>query len=63
MGLLIVVKERMSSSLTSENIRDLLSKISKLEEAWCVVASLRVELPDEADGAQHRGREAQEDAE
>ena len=53
----------MSSSLTSENIRDLLSKISKLEEAWCVVASLRVELPDEADGAQHRGREAQEDAE
>ena len=53
----------MSSSLSSENIRDLLSKISKLEEAWCVVASLRVELPDEADGAQYRGREAQEDAE
>lgn len=53
----------MSSSLSSENIRDLLSKISKLEEACCWLASLRVELPDEADGAQHRGREAQEDAE
>ena len=55
--------QRMSSSLSSENIRDLLSKISKLEEACCWLASLRVELPDEADGAQHRGREAQEDAE
>lgn len=57
------MNQSMENSFSSEDVRDLLSKISKLEEVGFSAPCERVELPYEADGVEYGNGEAQEDAE
>ena len=57
------MNQSMENSFSSEDVRDLLSKISKLEEVGFCSSCERVELSYEADGAEYGDGEAQEDAE
>lgn len=50
----------MSNSFSAEDVRDLLSKISKLEEVAVTLANYCVELSLKANGIRNRNRKAQE---
>lgn len=50
----------MSNSFSAEDVRDLLSKISRLEEVVVIISNHCVELSIKANGTGNRNREAQE---
>ena len=57
------MNQNMENSFSSEDVRDLLSKISKLEEVGLHSRCEKIELPHETDGVEYGNGEAQKDAE